>query len=234
MPKPHKKEEHKYKLSPSSINLMLECERCFWLKLVKKISRPDTAFPSLPAGMDKILKQHFDKFMERGELPPEIREYGLGNGYKLFNDKAKLDIWRNALKGIQYKDKTSGILLRGAVDNLLAKGKKLIVLDYKTRGYPLKEDTHEHYQTQMDIYNFLLRKNGYQTEDYSYLLFYYPREVAETGEVLFDTRLIKMATSAERGRSVFKKAIEVLELKKAPKAADGCGFCGYVGKRGKR
>src|SRR3989344_3370725 len=137
-----------YKLSPTSINLMLECQRCFWLKLVKNINRPEGIFPSLPGGMDRILKRHFDKFMEKGELPPEIREYGLGNGYSLFADKAQLEIWRNNKEGIKYKDKTSGILLRGAVDNLLEKGNKLIVLDYKTRGYPLKEDTHEHYQAQ--------------------------------------------------------------------------------------
>ncbi|CAD7768020.1 PD-(D/E)XK nuclease superfamily protein [Candidatus Methanoperedenaceae archaeon GB37] len=213
-----------YKLSPSSINLMLECPRCFWLQLVKKIKRPEGIFPSLPGGMDRILKRHFDKFMERGELPPEIREYGLGNGYKLFSDKTKLEIWRSVHKGIQYKDKTSGILIRGAVDNLLEKGKKLIVLDYKTRGYPLKEDTHEHYQTQMDIYNFLLRKNGYETENYAYLLFYYPTEITKTGEVIFDTKLIKIPTDARRGEKVFKKAIEILEGP-IPKPSENCEFC---------
>src|SRR3989344_6200237 len=76
-------------------------------------------------------------------------------------NKKQLDTWRSNFKGIQYKDKPSGILLRGAIDNMIRKGEKLVVLDYKTRGYPLKEDTHEHYQNQMDIYNFLLRKNGY-------------------------------------------------------------------------
>jgi 5-methylcytosine-specific restriction endonuclease McrBC regulatory subunit McrC len=101
-------------------------------------------------------------------------------------------------------------LLRGAVDNLLTKGKKLIVLDYKTRGYPLKEDTHEHYISQMDIYNFLLRKEGYKTEDYSYLLFYYPKEVTDTGEVIFDTKLIKIKTRVKRGEKIFRDAIKLL------------------------
>jgi len=214
-----------YKLSPTSINLMLDCPRCFWLQLVKNIKRPAGIFPSLPSGMDKILKNHFDKFMERGELPPEIREYGLGNGYKLFTDKAKLDIWRSNQKGIQYKDKTSGILLRGAVDNILEKGKKLIVLDYKTRGYPLKEDTHEHYITQMDIYNFLLRKNGYDTEDYTYLLFYYPKEVTDTGEIVFVTKLIKIETDTNRGEKMFERAIKILQSEKPPEASKDCEYC---------
>ncbi len=214
-----------YKLSPTSINLMLDCPRCFWLQIVKNIKRPAGIFPSLPSGMDSILKKHFDKFMERGELPPEIKEYGLENGYKLFSDKAKLDIWRSNQKGIQYKDKTSGILLRGAVDNILEKGKKLVVLDYKTRGYPLKEDTHEHYITQMDIYNFLLRKNGYNTADYTYLLFYYPKEVTDTGEVIFETKLIKIKTDPKRGEKIFEKAIEILQSEKPPEASKDCGYC---------
>tara|TARA_Y100000310_G_scaffold186269_1_gene186368 strand:+ start:23954 stop:24601 length:648 start_codon:yes stop_codon:yes gene_type:complete len=211
-----------FKISPSSINLMLDCSRCFYLQLVKKIKRPDSIFPSLPSGMDKILKEHFDKFMEKNELPPELKEQKEVNNLKLFNNKELLKEWRSNQKGIQYLDKKSNILLRGAVDNILVKGKKLIVLDYKTRGYPLKEDTHEHYQTQMDIYNFLLRKNNYETEDYTYLLFYYPNKVTETGEVIFDTKLIKMKTSAEKGEKVFKEAIKLLNGN-CPK--ESCVWC---------
>jgi len=201
---------------------MLECPRCFWLEKHKVWTRPAGVFPSLPGGMDRVLKKHFDKFMERGELPPEIREYGIEKGYKLFDNKAKLEIWRNNRKGIQYMDKTSGILLMGAIDNLLTKKGKLVILDYKTRGYPLKEDTHEHYQAQMDIYNFLLRQNGYDTEDYTYLLFYYPKEVTETGEVIFDKKLIKMNTDAKRGGKYFEDAIKLLSEDCPKKTCEWC------------
>jgi ATP-dependent exoDNAse (exonuclease V) beta subunit len=54
-----------------------------------------------------------------------------------------LKVWRSNFKGISFEDK-EGNILRGAVDNILVKGKKLIVLDYKTRGFPLKEYTAEH------------------------------------------------------------------------------------------
>ncbi len=211
-----------YKISPSSINLMLECPRCFYLQIVKGIKRPDSIFPSLPSGMDKILKEHFDTFMKKNELPLEIREECAD--YSLFNDKPLLDLWRNNRKGLEYLDEKSGILLHGAIDNLLVKNGKLVVLDYKTRGFPLKEDTHEHYQVQMDLYNFLLRKNGYKTEDYTYLLFYYPKEVLETGEVIFDTKLIKIKTSVENGEKIFKKAIDVINGEE-PKCSEECGFC---------
>ena len=159
--------------------------------------------------MDKILKGHFDRFMEQGELPPEIK--GKCEDCKLFNDKKLLEIWRNNRKGIEFLDKNTGVLLHGAVDIILiSKGGKLIVLDYKTRGFPVKEDTHEYYQTQMNLYNFLLEKNGYKTEDYTYLLFYYPKEVLETGEVIFDTELVKMKINVKEGEKVFNDAIALI------------------------
>jgi len=144
------------KLSPSSLNLFKDCPRCFWLHFVKKVRRPAGIFPSLPSGMDKVLKEYFDRFMEKGELPPALSKL---KGVKLFDDVELLKVWRTNLRGIQWTDK-KGNLLRGAVDNILVKGKKLIVLDYKTRGYPLKEDTAAHYQNQMNLYNFLLQKTA--------------------------------------------------------------------------
>ena len=216
-----------YKLSPSSINLFLECPHCFWLQLVKGIKRPEGIFPSLPSGMDKILKHHFDTYMEKGELPPEIKAHGLTNGYKLFADKKTLDIWRSNFKGIQYLDQTSGVLLRGAVDNILTNGKKLIVLDYKTRGFPLKEDTHTHYQTQLDLYNFLLRKNGYETANYAYLLFYHPNRVTETGEVMFHTDLIRMEIDVKNGEKVFREAVNTLDGP-SPEPGKDCNYCKWL------
>jgi len=217
-----------HKFSPSSLSLLKDCPRCFWLHFNKNIKRPSGPFPSLPSGMDKILKIYFDSFMEKGKLPPEIKEL---KDVKLFDDKELLDVWRNNFKGIQWKDSEEN-LFRGAVDNLLKKGDKIIVLDYKTRGYPLKEDTHEHYQNQMDIYNLLLRKNNYKTEDYAYLLFYHPDKVNENGDVVFNTDLIKMKVSIENAENIFKNALEVLK-DKIPEASEECEYCKWADESGK-
>jgi len=213
-----------FKLSPSSLNLMQECPRCFWLQMHKVWKRPAGIFPSLPAGMDRILKAHFDRFMERGELPPELCENYECRNLSLFEDKEKLAVWRNNLKGIVWKDR-NGNVLKGAVDNILVKGRKLIVLDYKTRGYGVKKDTAEHYQLQLDIYNFLLRKLGYFTEDFGFLLFYVPKEVLPTGEVLFDTELIKMKIDVKRAERVWRGALKLLNSD-CPK--EGCVWCEKV------
>lgn len=211
-----------FKLSPSSLSLMQDCPRCFWLDKHEVWKRPSGVFPSLPSGMDMILKRHFDRFRDHGMLPPELAHSECRDeGCVLFNDTELLKTWRSNLKGIQWKD-SEGNILKGAVDNLLVKGKKIIVLDYKTRGFALKDNTHEHYQDQLNIYNFLLRKNGYETEDYAFLLFYIPKEVLPTGEFLFDTTLKRMNIDVKKAEELFEKAIKLLNSDCPEK---GCEWC---------
>ena len=210
-----------FRLSPSALNLMKECPRCFWLHQRNVWKRPVGIFPSLPTGMDRILKIHFDKFRDKGELPPELCENHECKDMKLFGDKPLLTKWQNNREGISWQDE-EGNLLKGAVDNILVKNNKLIVLDYKTRGFPLKENTHEYSQNQLDIYTFLLRKNNYQTEDFAFLLFYVPSEVTETGEVIFDTSLVKMKIDVENAEKIWKKALELLN---GECPLEGCEWC---------
>jgi len=213
-----------YKFSPSSLSLLKKCPRCFWLQFNKGIKRPAGIFPSLPSGMDLILKKHFDSFMKKGELPPELKEF---NGkVKLFDKVELLEEWRNNWKGIRWQDE-EGNNIYGAVDNLLQKGGKLIVLDYKTRGYPLKDDTAAHYQDQMDFYNFLLRKNGYETEDYAYLLFYQPDKVNSGGDVVFHTDLVKVEISVQNAEKILESALIVLKGE-MPEPAEECEYCKWV------
>ena len=205
---------------------MKDCPRCFWLHFNKGIKRPRGIFPSLPSGMDRILKEHFDAFMEKGEVPPELEE--IEDGIRLFDDVELLGLWRNNFKGIQWEDK-DGNRLRGAVDNILQKGKKLIVLDYKTRGYPLKEDTAAYSQDQLNLYNFLLRKNGYKTENYAYLLFYHPNKVSKKGDIAFHTDLVKMKTSVKDAENIVKNALALLGGD-MPEHAEKCEYCKWAEK----
>jgi len=215
-----------YKLSPSTLNLMHECPRCFWLTEHELWTRPAGIFPSLPSGMDAVLKAHFDKFMEQGKLPPELckPEYAEDcKNLKLFDDPALLKEWRNARRGLWFEDE-QGNVLHGGLDNLLVnkQNDKLVVLDYKTRGFPLKEDTHEHYQNQLDIYAWLLEKMGYKVEGFAYLLFYHPKEVLVTGEVVFNTDLKRMPVSPGNAEQLFKKALKMLGGKCPEKSCEWC------------
>ena len=210
-------------LSPSSISLFLDCPRCFWLQMNKKKRRPGGPFPSLPSGMDKILKVHFDKHREKDETPEELEGKFKG---RLYNDLEKLRIWQNNFKGLTYTDKKSGIILRGALDDLFVTADKTYApLDFKTRGYPLKTDTHEHYQHQMDIYSFLLGKNGLKPAGFAILLFYHPLKVNKNHNVVFQVDDIKVKTSVKNGERLFLDAIKCLRGRE-PKKGD-CLWCNW-------
>lgn len=211
-----------YSLSPSRLGLLEVCPRCFWLENVGGMPRPQTPFPTLMSGIDRILKERFDSFRAKGELPPELGKEGVDAG--LFRDLGLLNKWRSNREGLRYVDGENGVVLRGLVDEVLQKGDRLIVLDFKTRGTELKEETAHYSQDQLNIYNFLLRKNGYETEDYSYLLYYIPEKINGNGDFIFDTRLVKMNTDVGHAEALFKKGIEVLKGG-MPGSSPECGFC---------
>ena len=211
-------------LSPSRLLLFLECPRCFWLDVKDIKKRPASIFPSLPSGIDSVLKKYFDEFRCKGCLPPELE--GKLKGH-LFNDMEKLGVWRNNFKGLEYIDEESGIGIRGALDDLFVDDEGLYIpLDFKTRGFPLKEDTHEHYQHQMDVYCFLLDANGNKTREFACLLFFYPLKVDSDGKVIFKSELVKIWTSKENGKKLFMDAIEVL-LGEEPECSEGCPYCNW-------
>jgi len=210
-------------LSPSKLSLFKECKRCFWLDVNEGKKRPEGPFSSLPNGMDLVLKKYFDNFRYRNCLPPEIGEI---KG-SLFNDMEKLKVWRNNFKGLEYFDKRTGVVLRGALDDLfVAADGSHVPIDFKTRGFPLKEDTTENYQHQMDIYCLLLEKNGIKAGDFAFLIFFYPIEAEGDGKFKFQCDVVKLKTSKQKGENLFREAIKVLKGKK-PKTNPDCPWCNW-------
>jgi len=212
---------HPITLSPTSIALFTDCPRCFWLDKVRGISPPGSPFPSLPSGMDRVLKEHFDRHRKDRVLPAELE--GRFNGH-LFQDMEKLKIWRNNFKGLKYMDKT-GFSLRGAIDDLFVTSDgKHAPLDFKTRGFPRKDDTHEYYQHQMDIYSFLLEKNGLKPASYAILIFYHPLKVGERHEVEFFPDPVRVDVDRARANRLFHGAVKCLQGPE-PALNRDCGMC---------
>jgi hypothetical protein len=212
-----------FTLSPNKLKLYSDCKRCFWENMHKGIERPSGPFPSLPSGMDTILKKHFATYATKGELPPELS--GLEGKVEPFSNQALLKKWQGR-NGIRWTDE-QGNTLYGSVDNILVQDKKLIVLDYKTRGFALKEDTVRFYKDQMDIYNLLLEKNGFEVQDFSLLLFYIPQEITNIGEARFTTPLERVPVDTKRALDLYQNALGVLS-KKRPASEKDCDFCAFA------
>ena len=215
------------RLSPSTLSLYKECPRCFWMQLNKKVQRPRGIFPSLPGGMDIVIKKYFNKY--RGSLPPELD--GKIDGV-LMEDLPLLNKWRNWRTGLGYHDKERDAVLFGALDDCLTLDKKAgpknhtfyIPLDYKTRGFPPQEGASEiYYQHQLDAYTLMLAENGYKVGNYAYLVYYFPKEVGKNGVVQFEVKPVKINTDIERARKIFQDAIDLLRSK-LPKEHSTCEF----------
>jgi hypothetical protein len=219
-------------LSPSTIGLFLECPRCFWLEKMKGISRPRGIFPSLPGGMDRLLKEHFDRHRADGSEPPEIQ----GIPGALFPDLERLREWRDNRRGLRWTDPRSGFGLMGALDDLFVTAEGLYApLDFKTRGSPRRDNTHSYYQHQMDLYSLLLERNGLPTAGFAVLIFYHPVSVSTANgrhDVLFEPDPVKLPTSIERGEAAFRRAVECL-LESEPGPSSGCEWCGWADIAGK-
>ncbi len=221
-----------FSLSPSTLNLFLECPRCFWLEKVEGIRRPRGIFPSLPGGMDRVIKTYFDEFRNQTVNPPELAGEEL-EGVRLYPDQGRIARWRNWRTGLEYRDDNGSVLI-GALDDLLIKDGRHIPFDYKTKGSPAtQESAVRYYQNQLDLYALMLEANALPTTGYGYLIFYSPLEIQSADHITFEHQVIQVPTDHERARKVFREAIDLL---KGPEPQSGrtCEYCGWVKRRAGR
>jgi len=212
-------------LSPSTISLFLDCPRCFWLAKNKDIKRPSGPFPSLPNGMDRVLKEHFNKHRKDNTSPEELDGRFQG---RLFKDIEKLKTWQNNFRGLRYTDPESGVTLMGAIDDLFVTAdNKHAPLDFKTRGYPRKDNTHEYYQHQMDLYSFLLEKNSLQPAEFAILIFYHPTGVNPSHHVVFNPDPVRVPVNRQRAEQIFLDAVKCLLSPDPPEPSQGCEWCDW-------
>ncbi|MGB3082955.1 MAG: PD-(D/E)XK nuclease family protein [Candidatus Omnitrophota bacterium] len=217
-----------YRLSPSALNLFSECPRCFWLDKNKGIKRPRGIFPSLPGGMDLIIKKYFDSYRLNSDMPPEIKGKITG---KLFSDITTLEKWRNWRNSdLRYEDKSSNAVLIGALDDCLVEDDYHIPLDYKTRGSELKDDPRKYYQNQLDCYCLMLESCGFKTKSLAYLLYYWPEDVRPGSVVKFHVEPIRIETNIESAKKIVKDAATLL-ASSMPRSSANCEFCNLVAKR---
>ena len=211
------------RVTPSSIGYLKECPRCLWLYFNEGVKRPRGLFPSLPSGMDEVLKSYFDEFRSRGDLPPEIKGKVIG---RLYPNLTRLKIMRQNFKGLTAQIPDFDMRLKGAIDELLVNNEgQHVIFDFKTRGYPIKVDTHKYYQDQLDLYALLLERNGLRPADYGYLFFLHPTTY-EAGKATFTSEIVKMNVHWKNGLAILKDVRDILKGP-LPKAHTDCEYCLY-------
>jgi len=228
------KSKEPYKLSRSRLDRFLKCPRCFYLDRrlgVDQVSGP--AF-TLNSATDTLLKKEFDVCRAKGKPHPLMKKYKVD---AVPFQHEKMDEWRENFKGVQYLHEPTNLLITGAVDDIWVDPKgKLLVVDYKSTstlkeidindGTPWKDA----YKRQMEIYQWLLEKNGFDVSDIGYWVYVN----ADTGQAGFDGKLVfdEQIISHKGDRSWVEQAIidahKCLCGDKIPECGEGCEWCEYV------
>lgn len=209
-----------FRFSPSQMNLLRDCPRCFWREHVAGIPRVRGIFPGLPGAIDKLLQSKTAKFAGKSRpswLLPGLKGKGI----------IKKGTKRMVAKGEHF-------VLTGIVDDLIVtESGSVIVIDYKTASRPHSEkDTAQYYQLQLDMYALLCEANGLHVEDTGYIVYTTPDYLmnfaySDSFGVDFKVTHISLDVSAQRARDTIAKAVALCLQKEAPRASSNCEFCRF-------
>jgi hypothetical protein len=225
------------KLSRSKIELFTECPRCFWLDVVKGVKRPPPAPYTINNAIDYLLKQEFDLYREKGTPHPIMTAHGIEAVPFAHED---LDKWRHNFTGVSYDHAATGIHFYGAVDDLwINPNGEIHVVDYKATGAN-QHNIYESYQRQMEIYQWLLRKNGLEVSPTGYFVFARAskangfalsaealREGGKRGMLPFDIFVESYTGDDSWVEEAILRADAVLKTKSIPPIHDECEYCKY-------
>lgn len=216
------------KISRSKIDLFVKCPQCFWLDLRHGVKQPPPAPYTINSAIDYLLKQEFDRYRAKGEPHPIM----VANGVDAIPYRSPdLDKWRHNFTGVQHHHRPTDFFVFGAVDDVWINPKgELIVVDYKATGANAHK-IHESYPRQMEIYQWLLRENGYPVSPTGYFVFARVNKANGFGDgqavLPFDIFLEPLAGDPSWIPDALAKAKTVLENPLPPSANPDCEYCRY-------
>ena len=110
-----------------------------------------------------------------------------------------------------------------------------IVVDYKSTSKEeeiteLNKDWQDGYKRQMEIYQWLLRQNGYKVSDTGYFVYCNGKTDCQAfdGRLEFDVTLIPYKGSDKWVEKVIMDAHKCLNSDKIPKENPECDYCNYI------
>lgn len=225
------KSKEPFKLSRSKIDSFLNCPRCFYLDRRLGVDRPP-GFPfNLNSAVDTLLKKEFDIYRQDKIIAPLIKEAGLD---LIPFSHPQIDVWRENFVGVQALHGKTNFLITGAVDDLwVDKNGVVYVVDYKATSkdsaVSLEADWQIGYKRQMEIYQWLLRKNGLEVSNTGYFVYCNGR----TDLSSFSKRLdfaVKIIPYTGNDSWVEKTIDEIwlcLQSDKIPESSPDCDYCLY-------
>lgn len=229
-----------YRVSRSKIELFKQCTLCFWLETVKGIKRPSGPPFRINSAIDELFKKEFDVH-RKAKTPHPIMKENKVEAIPFAHDE--LDKWRHNFTGVIALHQPTNLEVFGAIDDVWVNdGGELIVVDYKATAKDsevnINADWQIAYKRQMEVYQWLLRQNGFAVSNTGYFVYTNGRlDLDGFNNLLeFRTKLIAYEGNDEWVEPTLKDMKRCLDGELKPrvgKAAMGgsCDFCGYARSR---
>ena len=165
------------KISRTGVEKYLSCQRCFVLNYRYKVYPPSLPF-TLNNAVDNLCKNEFDHYRKIKQPHPIFIKHDI-NAVPFIHKN--LDDWRSNFKGIRYVNEIEGYNFGGAIDDVWVKPNgQLILADVKATSkneFNWEETWNRYeypkaYQRQLEMYQWLFRKNGFNVANEAYLVYF--------------------------------------------------------------
>jgi len=231
------KSSEPFKLSRSKVDNFIECPRCFYLDRRLGVGKPSIPAFTLNSAVDALLKKEFDVYRAEGTQHPIMENNNID---AVPFQHADLDKWRHNFTGVRYLHEPTNFLVFGAIDDVWVDPKGVLyIVDYKATS---KKDEptldgrwQQAYKRQMEIYQWLMRGNGFKVSDTGYFVYVNGRRDSEDfgGKLEFDTYLIPYKGDGSWIEGTLKEIKDLLMQDKIPEASKLCEHCPYRDAAGK-
>ncbi len=227
------KSDKPFKISRSGIELFMQCPRCFYADKKLGVPPPSGLPFNLNSAVDALLKKEFDAYRERQEPHPLMVE----NKVKAIPfSHPDLNKWRANASGVRFHHVNTDFLVTGAVDDIWVNDKQeLIVVDYKSTAKndeitSLDAPWHVGYKRQMEVYQWLLRRNGFDVSDICYWVYANGDKSKDSFNATLSFRMtvIPYKGSDDWIERTLGKIKSCLESDSVPKASKYCDLCSYI------
>ena len=234
-----------YEVSRSQIQSFMNCPACFWMNRVKGIKFPGMPGFLLNSATDTLLKKDFDRYREMQKPHPFMERNGLGHLVPFKHEN--FELWTKSLQlGLRTFHEPSNLIIGGGLDDVWhdLKTDEIFVVDYKStagrkndEGTALNQITlvgayKESYKKQMDMYQWILRQEGFNVSKTGYFVYVNGDQHFEDGmlndeidkaNMRFDVQLISYDADDSWVEDTILELKNCLLMNECPRHADS-GF----------
>ena len=176
--------EEPYEVSRYQIENFIKCPACFWMNRAKGIKFPGMPGFLLNTATDTLLKKDFDKYRELQTPHPFMERHGLGHLVPYQHED--FEKWTQSLQlGFRTDYEPAHMIIGGGLDDVWhdPKTDELFIVDYKSTAGKRNEDKtaledinlvghyKESYKRQMEIYQWIMRRNGFKVSKTGYFVY---------------------------------------------------------------